>query len=56
MARLEISIDASLFIEGYKAGIKAGVEIAAEIMAPTDHIESELNKNNIDLPDGEERI
>lgn len=51
---MSIEIDASLYIEGYKDGLKQGIEMAAEIISPTEHIETELNKNNISLPDGEE--
>ena len=49
MAELSITIDASEFIKAFNMGVEVGFMIANE----TPELETELNINNIDLPNGD---
>jgi len=49
MAKIELELDATELIKAFNAGVELGFILAND----TPELESELNKNNIDIANGD---
>lgn len=54
MAIISITIDGFDYASGFADGYKKGIEEATQLFAPDNEIESELNKNGIEIQDDDE--